>query len=120
MAGMAAENQGWFAYSVLLVVALAMAALTLLRLREKLVGAISTSMKHALCVGIGLFLALIAFKNAGIVVAHPATLITHGNLTSWPVAMAVTKATCLSGGRAAKATPEAFWAAWSMAAKAFW
>ena len=27
MAGMAAENQGWFAYSVLLVVALAMAAL---------------------------------------------------------------------------------------------
>src|SRR4030095_5996013 len=37
---------------------------------------------------IGLFLALIALKNSGIVVAHPATLVTHGKLTSFPVVMA--------------------------------
>ncbi|MDP1964393.1 MAG: NCS2 family permease, partial [Reyranella sp.] len=38
--------------------------------------------------GIGLFLALIALKNAGIVVANPETLVTHGKLVSWPVLMA--------------------------------
>ena len=38
--------------------------------------------------GIGLFLALIALKNAGIVVGNPATLVAHGDLTSWPVVMA--------------------------------
>ena len=42
----------------------------------------------AIAAGIGLFLALIALKNAGIVVAHPATLVTHGELTSLPVVMA--------------------------------
>ena len=46
------------------------------------------SLKMAIAAGIGLFLALIALKNAGIVVAHPATLVTHGNLTSFPVVMA--------------------------------
>ena len=40
----------------------------------------------AIAAGIGLFLALIALKNAGIVVANPATLVTLGDLTSWPVA----------------------------------
>ena len=34
------------------------------------------SLKMAIAAGIGLFLALIALKNAGIVVAHPATLVT--------------------------------------------
>jgi AGZA family xanthine/uracil permease-like MFS transporter len=50
---------------------------------------ISASLKMAIAAGIGLFLALIALKNAGIVVAHPATLVAHGNMTSWPVVMAV-------------------------------
>src|SRR5436190_23658576 len=42
----------------------------------------------AIAAGIGLFLALIALKNAGIVVGDPATLLTHGDLKSWPVLMA--------------------------------
>lgn len=57
-------------------------------IREWIVNAIPKSLKMAIAAGIGLFLALIALKNAGIVVAHPATLITHGALTSWPVIMA--------------------------------
>lgn len=56
--------------------------------REWIVNAIPKSLKMAIAAGIGLFLALIALKNAGIVVAHPATLVTHGALTSWPVVMA--------------------------------
>ena len=36
----------------------------------------------AISAGIGLFLAVIALKNAGIVVDHPATLVTMGELLS--------------------------------------
>ena len=64
-------------------------ALSLSPLRAWLIDAIPLPLKLGIAAGIGLFLALIAMKNAGIVVAHPATLITHGDLTSWPVAMAV-------------------------------
>ncbi len=62
--------------------------ISVLPLREWIVNAIPMSLKMAIAAGIGLFLALIALKNSGIVVAHPATLVTHGNLTSFPVVMA--------------------------------
>jgi AGZA family xanthine/uracil permease-like MFS transporter len=42
----------------------------------------------AIAAGIGLFLALIALKNAGVVIGNEATLVTHGKLTSFPVVMA--------------------------------
>ena len=63
--------------------------ISVLPIREWIVNAIPKSLKMAIAAGIGLFLALIALKNAGIVVAHPATLVTHGKLVSWPVLMAV-------------------------------
>ena len=62
--------------------------ISVLPLREWIVNAIPMSLKMAIAAGIGLFLALIALKNSGIVVAHPATLVTHGNLASFPVVMA--------------------------------
>jgi adenine/guanine/hypoxanthine permease len=62
--------------------------ISVLPIREWIVNAIPMSLKMAIAAGIGLFLALIALKNAGLVVAHPATLVTHGNLTSFPVIMA--------------------------------
>jgi adenine/guanine/hypoxanthine permease len=62
--------------------------ISVLPIREWLVNAIPKSLKMAIAAGIGLFLALIALKNAGLVVAHPETLVTHGNLVSWPVLMA--------------------------------
>lgn len=61
---------------------------SVLPIREWIVNAIPKSLKMAIAAGIGLFLALIALKNAGIVSAHPATLVTHGKLTSFPVIMA--------------------------------
>ncbi len=63
--------------------------ISVLPIREWIVNAIPKSLKMAIAAGIGLFLALIALKNAGIVVGDPATLVTHGNLKSWPVLMAV-------------------------------
>ena len=38
--------------------------------------------------GIGLFLAIIGLKNAGIVVDNPATLVGLGDISSWPVLLA--------------------------------
>jgi len=54
--------------------------LTLTGLRKKILGLIPESIRHGLTVGIGLFITLIGLKNAGIIVAHPATLITLGNV----------------------------------------
>ena len=62
--------------------------ISVLPIREWIVNAIPKSLKMAIAAGIGLFLALIALKNAGIVVGNPATLVTHGELTSCPVVMA--------------------------------
>ncbi len=63
--------------------------ISVLPIRYWLVNAIPKSLKMAIAAGIGLFLALIALKNAGIVVGDKATLVTHGDLKSWPVVMAV-------------------------------
>ncbi len=57
--------------------------------RAALLRAIPDSIKIATMSGIGLFLAIIGFVNAGIVVDHPATLVTLGDVASLPVALAV-------------------------------
>ncbi|MCW0232285.1 MAG: NCS2 family permease [Ferrovibrio sp.] len=54
--------------------------ISVLPIREKIVNAIPMSQKMAIGAGIGLFLAIIALENAGIVVAHPATIVTLGKI----------------------------------------
>jgi adenine/guanine/hypoxanthine permease len=56
--------------------------LSVLPVREWIVNSIPNSLKMAISAGIGLFLGIIALKNAGLVVDHPATLLTMGDLTS--------------------------------------
>jgi len=63
--------------------------LTVTGVRELIVEAIPNSLKHAIAAGIGLFIALIGFKNAGIVVASGATLVEFGNFLEAPVVLAV-------------------------------
>lgn len=50
------------------------------KVREMLVNALPMSLKMAIAAGIGLFLALIALKGSGVVVASEATLLKMGNL----------------------------------------
>ena len=57
-------------------------ALTALGVRRWIVESIPRPLYSAVAVGIGLFIALIGLKNAGIVKAHPATLLTLGNLAA--------------------------------------
>ncbi|OYW09850.1 MAG: guanine permease, partial [Acidobacteriia bacterium 12-62-4] len=56
--------------------------LTLTGLRRRLVEAVPPSLYAAVAAGIGLFIAFIGLKNAGIVVAHPATALALGDLRS--------------------------------------
>ena len=58
-------------------------------LREALVNAIPNSLKQAIAVGIGLFIALIGFQWAGIVTYTPGTIVGLGKLSSPPVLLAV-------------------------------
>lgn len=55
--------------------------LSVFKVREWIIQAIPRTLKLGIATGIGAFLAMIALKNAGIIVAHPATLVTLGDLT---------------------------------------
>lgn len=59
------------------------------RIREVIVNGIPHSIRSAITAGIGLFLAIIALKNAGIITAHPATYITLGDLHKTPALLAI-------------------------------
>jgi adenine/guanine/hypoxanthine permease len=58
-------------------------------LRATIVQGIPTSLRLAITSGIGLFLGIIALKSAGIIVAHPATMVTAGDLHKAPALMAI-------------------------------
>ena len=64
-------------------------AVSLFKVREAIVNAIPQSLKFAISAGVGLFLAIIALKNAGVVVDHPATLVTMGDLHDPKVLLAI-------------------------------
>lgn len=49
-------------------------------LRELIIRAIPKSLKIATTAGVGLFLVVVGLKNAKIIIAHPQTLVTLGNL----------------------------------------
>ncbi|MGF1764771.1 NCS2 family permease [Aliivibrio kagoshimensis] len=55
--------------------------LSIFKIREWIINAIPMALRTGISAGIGLFLALIALKNAGIVVDNPATLVSMGDVT---------------------------------------
>lgn len=59
------------------------------KVREWIINAIPYTLKQGIVAGIGAFLAFIALKSAGIIVAHPATFVALGNLTEFAPAMAI-------------------------------
>ena len=54
--------------------------LTLTGVRQMIISAIPSELHSAVATGVGLFIALIGFRNAGIIVADPATTVKLGNL----------------------------------------
>jgi AGZA family xanthine/uracil permease-like MFS transporter len=63
--------------------------LTLARIRAMIVDAIPMTMKTAVAAGIGLFIAFIGLKNAGVIVASEATFVKLGHVVSAPALLAL-------------------------------
>ena len=55
-------------------------ALSIFPIREYIINSIPKTLKVSIVAGIGLFLGIIGFKNAGIIVANKATFVALGNL----------------------------------------
>jgi AGZA family xanthine/uracil permease-like MFS transporter len=55
--------------------------ISVLRIRQYVIDAIPQNLKLAVSAGVGLFLAIIALEESHVIVAHPATLVTLGDLT---------------------------------------
>jgi AGZA family xanthine/uracil permease-like MFS transporter len=63
--------------------------LTAFNVREAIVNSIPLNIKHAISVGIGLFIAFIGLQNAGIVVSNDATQVALGDMSQHTVWIAV-------------------------------
>jgi AGZA family xanthine/uracil permease-like MFS transporter len=56
--------------------------ISVFRIRQYVIESIPQNLKLAVSAGVGLFLGIIALEEAKVVVAHPATLVTLGDLTN--------------------------------------
>lgn len=75
------------ALGVVLASGILFTLLTLIRVREAIINAVPDAIKQATACGIGLFIAFIGLKNAGIVTGDSATLISLGDIRSGPVGL---------------------------------
>jgi AGZA family xanthine/uracil permease-like MFS transporter len=58
-------------------------------LREKLISILPGCLKNSIPVGLGLLIALVGLEWSGIVVGHPVTYVTLGDLTSTPTLLSI-------------------------------
>ncbi len=74
-------GRSWqFALTAVFLEGIIFILLTLFNVREAIVDSIPENIKKAISVGIGLFIAFVGFKNAGIIVAHENTLVQLGSM----------------------------------------
>lgn len=76
------------ALAAVFVAGIVFIALSVTPARKYIINSIPKSMKLGIGAGIGLFLAIIGLKNAGVVVDNPATLVGLGDVASVPVLLA--------------------------------
>ncbi|MGD9555813.1 MAG: NCS2 family permease [Mangrovibacterium sp.] len=69
-----------FALTAVFIEGIIFILLTAFNIRELIVNSIPLNMKHAISVGIGLFIAFIGLKNAGVIVSNEATFVTLGDI----------------------------------------
>ncbi|MCR3955789.1 MAG: NCS2 family permease [Gudongella sp.] len=83
-------GKSWeFALTAVLIEGLIFILLSVLKAREAIFDSIPLNLKHAVSVGIGLFIAFIGLSGAGIVVTGNGTIVALGELTSGPAAVAI-------------------------------
>jgi AGZA family xanthine/uracil permease-like MFS transporter len=83
-------SKSWeFALTAVFIEGIIFMILSFLNVREAIFNAIPMNLKKAVSVGIGLFIALIGFTNAEIVVKEGGTILNLGNLTSGAPLLAI-------------------------------
>lgn len=75
------------ALGVVLASGLLFVLLTLLKVREAIITAVPEPLKRSTAAGIGMFIAFIGLKNAGIIVADEATLVSLGDVKTGAVGL---------------------------------
>lgn len=78
-----------FALTAVFLEGLVFLLLTVTNLREKIVDVLPASLKNAISAGIGLYIAFIGLKSAGVIVDNSATLVSLGDLTSGSALLSV-------------------------------
>lgn len=78
-----------FALTAVLLEGLIFIFLTIFNVREAIVDSIPESIKKAISVGIGLFIALIGLEGAGVVISGSGTIVALGDVTSPRVILAL-------------------------------
>lgn len=81
--------------AIMLIEGIVFLLITFINVREAILNAIPENLRHAISVGIGMFIAFIGLKNAGIIVSSHATFVTLGKFT--PAAILGVIAILLSG-----------------------
>ncbi len=76
------------AMGLIVIEGIAVTLFVLTGYREKVMNAIPLDIKKAIAIGIGLFIAFIGLRSAGIVVPGEGTPVTLGQLTTWPIFVA--------------------------------
>ena len=69
-----------FALTAVFLEGIVFIILTAFNIRELIVNSIPLNLKHAVSVGIGLFIAFIGLKGTGLIVDNPATLVSLGSM----------------------------------------
>lgn len=81
---------GWrTALGVIFISGVLFLLLTILKVRERIIETIPESLKHAIAVGIGFFIAFIGLVNAGLVVKPAAGMVQLGDVRSKPTLLAL-------------------------------
>ena len=79
----AIDGGDWHAsMAVIFIEGVAILILVLCGLREAIMDAIPVPLRHAISVGLGLFIAMIGLKDGGIIVASESTMVSLGEVTS--------------------------------------
>lgn len=94
--------------------------LSLAGLRSRLIDAIPQTLKLAITAGIGLFLAFIGFEGAGLVVDHPVTLVTLGDVRSAEVGLALLGLVLMAVLMARRIPGAILWAMVAITGVAWW
>lgn len=80
---MGANAVDWrVAMAIVLLEGVVILVLVLCGLRKAIMDAIPSSLRHAIGIGIGLFIAFIGLKGGGLIVANDATILGFGSVTS--------------------------------------